>query len=108
MIGNTLSEFVDDILTMGGPEKEFLFRGKKYMLQCQKYEANPSLTELVIFECFGDENYVFRCHGKDFRECFEQFEKATIFDGMTIYDAESEIEKFFLAKGMATVESHPL
>ena len=29
MIGNTLSEFVDDILTMGGPEKEFLFRGKE-------------------------------------------------------------------------------
>lgn len=28
MIGNTLSEFVDDILTMGGPEKEFLFVGK--------------------------------------------------------------------------------
>ena len=50
MIGNTLSEFVDDILTMGGPEKEFLFRGKKYILQCQKYEANPSLMELVIFE----------------------------------------------------------
>lgn len=29
MIGNTLSKFVDDILTMGGPEKEFLFREKK-------------------------------------------------------------------------------
>lgn len=53
------------------------------------------ITELVIFECFGDENYVFRCHGKDFQECFEQFEKATIFDGMTIYDAESEIEVLF-------------
>ena len=65
------------------------------MLQSQKYEATPSLTELVIFEFFGDENYVFRCHGKDFRECFEQFEKATIFDGMTIYDAESEIEVLF-------------
>lgn len=29
MIGNTLSKFVDDILTMGGQEKEFLFREKK-------------------------------------------------------------------------------
>lgn len=29
MIGNTLSEFLDDILTMGGPEKEFLFHRKK-------------------------------------------------------------------------------
>ena len=44
---------------------------------------------------YSHENYVFRCHGKDFRECFEQFEKATIFDGMTIYDAESEIEVLF-------------
>ncbi len=59
MIGNTLSEFIDDILTMGGPEKEFLFHGKKYMLQSQKYEDNPSLTELVIFECFGDETMFF-------------------------------------------------
>lgn len=95
MIGNTLSEFIDDILTMGGPEKEFLFRSRKYMLQSQRYEDNPSLTELVIFECFGDENYIFRCHGKDFRECFEQFEKSSIFDGMTIYEAESEIEVLF-------------
>ena len=54
-----------------------------------------SFTVYVIFECFGDENYVFRCHGRGFRECFEQFEKATIFDGMTIYDAESEIEVLF-------------
>lgn len=90
MIGNTLSEFVDDILTMGGPEKEFLFRGKKYILQCQKYEANPSLMELVIFECFGDENYVFRCHGKDFRECFEQFEKATILTEWPLLYAQLE------------------
>lgn len=28
MIGNTLSEFVDDILTMGGPEKNFSSVGK--------------------------------------------------------------------------------
>ena len=40
MTGNTLSEFIDDILTMGGPEKEFLFRGKKYMLQSQTYSLD--------------------------------------------------------------------
>ena len=40
MTGNTLSEFIDDILTMGGPEKEFLFRGKKYMSQSQTYSLD--------------------------------------------------------------------
>lgn len=95
MTGNTLSQFIDDILTMGGPEKEFLFRGKKYILQSQSYNDNPKLTELVIFECFGEENYIYRCHGKDFYECFKQFEKAKIFDGMNIYEAESEIKALF-------------
>ena len=27
MTGNTLTEFMDDLLAMGGPEKEFVFRG---------------------------------------------------------------------------------
>ena len=54
---------------------------------------NPQNQKILHSQ--DDENYVFRCHGKDFRECFEQFEKATIFDGMTIYDAESEIEVLF-------------
>lgn len=95
MTGNTLSEFIDDILTMGGPEKEFLFREKKYMLQSQTYSLDSKLIELVIFECFDNENYIFRCHGKDFFECFKQFEKARIFDGMNIYEAESEIQVLF-------------
>lgn len=29
--------------------------------------------------------------GKDFRECFSKFEKARIFDGLTLYEAEQEI-----------------
>lgn len=95
MKGNTLAEFVDDLLTIGGPEKEFLFRGKRYFMEAQMYKEDPSQTEFVIFECFGDGNYIYRCHGKDFRECFEQFEKAHIFDGLTIYEAESEIEVIF-------------
>lgn len=33
MRGNTLTEFMDDLLTMGGPEKEFLFRGKRYFME---------------------------------------------------------------------------
>ena len=90
-----MAEFVDDLLTMGGPEKDFLFRGRRYFLEAQQYEEDPAQTEFVLFECFGDENYIFRCHGKNFRECFKQFEKAPVFDGMTIYEAEQEIEVLF-------------
>lgn len=91
MKGNTLTEFMDDLLTMGGPEKEFLFRGRRYFMESQPYEKNPEEKEFVIFECFGDQNYIFRCHGKTREECVRQFEVAKIFDGMTIYEAESEI-----------------
>ncbi len=33
--------------------------------------------------------------GKDFAECTLKFENAKIFDGLTIYEAESEIEVLF-------------
>ena len=95
MKGNTLREFMDDLIYMGGREKEFLFRERKYFLQCQPYEDENFPIEMVVYECFGDENYIFRCHGKTFMECVEQFEKAPIFDNLTIYEAEQEIEVLF-------------
>ncbi len=95
MKGNTLTEFMDDLLTMGGPEKEFLFRGRRYFMQAIPYKPDISLVEFEIVECYGEYNDLFRCHGKDCAECVSQFEKAPIFDGMTIYEAEQEIEVLF-------------
>lgn len=95
MLGNSLAEFIDDLLSMGGSEKEFLFRGRKYFLQCQFYENDNSLIEMVIYECFGNEKYIFRCQDKNYSECVEQFENVPIFDNMTIYKAEPEIEVLF-------------
>ena len=95
MKGNTLTEFINDLLAMGGPEKEFEYRNKKYFMQSQPYEPDDSLVEFVIYECFGDENYIFRCHGKSTAECVEQFEVAKIFDGRTIYEAHNEITVLF-------------
>ncbi len=103
MKGNTVTEFIDDLLTMGGPEKEFIFRNKFYFLesvynQAQKktelrineYDrpdpSNTSLDRLVQTHIFD---------GKDFEECVHKFEAAKIFEGMSIYDAESEIEVLF-------------
>lgn len=65
------------------------------MLECQPYEKDPTQIELVIFECFGDENYIFRCHGKTLKDCVSQYEEAKIYDGRTIYEAEHEITVLF-------------
>lgn len=91
MKGNTLTEFIDDLLTMGGPEKEYVYKGNKYFLETQPCKQDSTLIELVVFECFGEENYIFQCQGKNYAECVEQFENAKIFDGRTIYEAEDDI-----------------
>ena len=91
MKGDTLTEFIDDLLTMGGPEKEYEYRGKRYFMESQPYELDPTQVEFVIFECFGDENYIFKCHGKTNADCVNEFEKAKLFNGRTIYDAHDEI-----------------
>ena len=94
MKGNTLKEFIDDIYACGGPEKEFLYKGKKYMLQC---ENNPKtdLTEIYVFECFGNQKTIFRCEGKNITECADKFVKSVIIDNKTIYEAERDIEILF-------------
>ena len=94
MKGNSLSEFINDLLTMGGPEKEFKFRGKKYFLETIFNQERES-DELYIIECTSESPYVFRCYGNSFADCVKQFEQARIFDGMTIYEAESEIEVLY-------------
>ena len=94
MKGNTIKEFMNDIYSTGGPEKEFLYKGKEYMLQCE-YNFEAGFTEIIVFECFGDNNIILRCQGKTIRECAEQFEQSKIFDGKTIYEAEKDIEVLF-------------
>lgn len=95
MKGNTLGEFMDDLLTMGGPEKEFAFNGKMYMLETY-YDHDNQLYEMVVVEfSTPDEPCVFSCKKKTLAECVETFEHAAIFDGKTIYEAEREIEVLF-------------
>lgn len=52
MKGNTLSEFINDLLTMGGPEKEYEYRGKRYFMELQPYEPDPTQVEFVFFRMF--------------------------------------------------------
>ncbi len=91
MKGNTLSEFINDILSACGPEKEFLFKNRRYFLDTS-YEKET--YELYIYE-IGNNKLIFNCFGKTLADCFEKFEKAKIFNGVTIYEAEREIEVLF-------------
>lgn len=90
MKGNDLNQFIDDLYSMGGPEKEFIYKGNSYFLESANIGNNT--IEMVVFQCFGKGEYIFRCTGKDFAECARQFEKARIFDGKMIYEVENEIE----------------
>ena len=94
MKGCTLAEFVNDLRTMGGPEKEFTFRDKRYFLETV-YHEETGLDEMYIFEVSDTDPVIARFFGKDFDECTDQFEEAKIFDGQTIYDVEDEIEVLF-------------
>lgn len=98
MQGNTINEFLNDLLTVGGPEKEFTFRGKKYFLETTQEEGS-TILDLSIQEFLDNDaqtninEYHFK--GKSLDECVKKFEKARIFDGLDIYQAESEIKVLF-------------
>jgi len=100
MRGNTIGEFFDDLLMMGGPEKEFVFRKRYYFLE-STYETSSRNYILCIDEYDNTtprnktliQSYSFS--GSDYTECVKKFEGAEIFDGMTIYQAEQEIEVLF-------------
>ena len=95
MKGNTINEFIRDLLSMGGPEKEFIFSSKRYFLETT-FNHKENINELVIFECCDKSDpYIYKCKGKTLKDLVKQFEKAKIFDGMNIYEAEKEIEVIF-------------
>ena len=94
MKGNTFEEFMSDILACGGPEKEFTFHGTRYFLEAT-YHKDKELIELYVFEVNETDTPVYSFWGKDLCECVEQFGKARIFDGKTIYEAEKDITVLF-------------
>ena len=94
MKGNSIGEFIDDLLSMGGPEKEFVFRDIHYFMETV-WNPEKQKNELYCTEFSGEKENVYRWFGDSFEECVRQFESATIFDGLTIYQAEQEIEILF-------------
>ena len=98
MKGNTLTDFIDDLLSMGGPEKEFVFHDRFFFLQSS---CDGNHCTLVIDEydnTIPQEKRFLKSHrfsGKTLAECVSAFEKAPIFHGLTLYEAENAIEVLF-------------
>lgn len=40
MKGNTSVAFAADLLSVGGPKKEFVFRGKQYFMESHSYDSD--------------------------------------------------------------------
>lgn len=100
MKGNSIGEFIDDILLAGGPEKEFTYLDKYYILETT-YDPQDGLLDLHIdaYDNSVPKNKVYLCSysykGNDLAECVRHFENARIFDGLTIYQAEQDIVVIF-------------
>lgn len=85
MTGKTFTEFMDDLAY--NPEMEFMFRGERYMISGYLTRDQYTLelcnidTDLMLFTMTSA--------SRD--ECVSAFEKARVFDGQTISEAEHEI-----------------
>ena len=100
MKGNTINEFMSDLRYNGGPEKEFVHGDRYYLVQAAGKEGDDkdylTLDEFVREgdDC-GEYLTTYWFGGKTLTEAVEEFEKAGIFDGKTIYEVEKDIEVLF-------------
>lgn len=92
MLGNNLNEFIDDMYH--NPEKEISYRGERYMV-VGYVDEKCKLYTLEVYTIGQDCQELFKYTSKERCECVEAFEKAKIFDGRTIYEAEKDIEVLF-------------
>lgn len=92
MLGNSLNEFMNDIYH--NPEKEISYCGKRYMITGY-VDQTDGLYTLEVYTIEKDCKELFKFTSKVRHKCVENFEKAKIFDGKTIYEAEKDIEVLF-------------
>lgn len=100
MKGLNFKEFMDELYACGDAKKDvalqvFSFQGKRYSLG-KEYREDLDIIDLVMREITPDDDgVIFKFPGETMRECVEKFEKATVFDGKTINQAEKEIAVLF-------------
>lgn len=100
MKGNTIDEFMNDLRYNGGPEKEFVYKDRWFLMEGDSKE-NDSKAYLRLEEYTRKENdageylNTYWFGGASYTEAVGEFEKAKIFDGQTIYEVEKDIEVVF-------------
>lgn len=92
MKGNRLNEFIEDMYC--NPEKEIIYCEKRYMI-AGYVDEKCELYTLEVYTVEKNCKELFKYTSKLRSECVEAFEKAKIFDGKTIYEAEKDIEVLF-------------
>ena len=100
MKGNNINEFISDLCANGGPEKEFIYNNKYYIIQADsKVNDNKTYLRLDIYSCDNHDVGQFLntlwFAGNTLLDCVDAFENAKVFDNKTIYEAEKDIEVLF-------------
>ena len=91
MKGKLLSEFIDELFI--NPELELVYHDTKYLIS--GYAGEKDLYTLSVNILGSNGHKVFEVSNIDRNECVSNFEKAKIFNGLTIYEAEQEIEVLY-------------
>ncbi len=87
MNGKTLSDFIDELYS--NPEMEIKYHNTRFSVSGYRDESKEFILRVDSIENHSSE--VFSVKKKTARECVGAFEEAPLFDGKTIYEAESEI-----------------
>ncbi len=91
MKGTTVENFIDTLYNC--PDLEFSFRGKKYMLEM--WRNDNGAYSITINSIESKPQCIFKRNNLSISQCVSAFEEATIFNGLTIYQAENEIEVLY-------------
>lgn len=91
MKGKLLSEFMDELFL--NPELELEYRNTKYLISGFASKENLYTISVDILGVNG--RNVFEVSNSNRNECVAAFEKAKIFDGLTIFEAEKEIKVLY-------------
>ncbi|MBO5041032.1 MAG: hypothetical protein J6D09_08055 [Clostridia bacterium] len=87
MKGKKLSLFIDSLYL--NPEMEFEYEDKRYLVSGYRDDSNEYILQVDTIEVESKQVFYFK--DASIQKCVEALEKATLFDGRTVYEAHNEI-----------------
>lgn len=91
MINENINDYINSLYT--SPTIEHTFRGNYYILEWW-WNKNNTWT-ITLFTCGEKGKLIFEEKFPTLRECIEYYKQAKCYEGLTIYQAEKEIEVLF-------------